>query len=149
MAEGTSRATVIGGGRFQRKSYVWANNMHALVESIVRDTTRSPRLQRVLSPSCRVFSGRTAGRRRLFRGIHPNSENAMNSAPQNQQISYNNTASAGHVAHVRHFVFPYDYPVVFWLKQLLKPGAVIFNLDDNIGISYYAWRGYLRVRPET
>ena len=118
--------------------------MHALIKSIASDTTRFPRIQRVLSPSCRVFPRRTTGRRKLFREVYPNSANSKNFSPQNQQIGCNNTASFGHVTNFRRFVFLYDYLVMFRINQLLKPGAVISNLDDNIDIIYYAWRRYLR-----
>jgi putative methyltransferase (TIGR04325 family) len=117
--------------------------MNSLFTSIASGAIRSPRLQRVLSPFYRRYFGRAVGRRRLFRGIYPDFAGAMNAIPNNRQIGYNNPTSARHVAYERHFVSPYDYPVLFWLERLLKPGTVIFDWGGNVGISYYAWRGHL------
>jgi putative methyltransferase (TIGR04325 family) len=44
-------------------------------------------------------------------------------------------------------IFPYDYPVLFWLKSLLAPGATIFDLGGHVGIHFYAYAPYLVYPP--
>ena len=46
-------------------------------------------------------------------------------------------------------VFPYDYPVLFWLQQMFA-GATALDLVDiggNIGLHYYAYGNLLRFPP--
>ncbi len=118
--------------------------MHAIARSFALGAIQRPLLRGVLSPLYRRYFERAAGHRRLFRGIYPDFARATNAIPRNRAIGYDNPMSASRVAHARHFRSSYDYPVLFWLVQLLKPGAVVFDWGGNVGISYYAFRNRLR-----
>ena len=114
--------------------------MHPTVRSIAIGAISPPLLRWVLSPLYRRYFERAAGHRRLFQDIYPNFAAAANAIPRNRAIGYDDQRSAARVAHARHFRSSYDYPLLFWLVQLLKPGAVVFDWGGNIGISYYAFR---------
>jgi len=38
---------------------------------------------------------------------------------------------------------PSDYPVLFWLSQLLPKARVVFELGGSVGIGYYAYRRFV------
>ena len=38
---------------------------------------------------------------------------------------------------------PLDYPVLFWLQQVLTPKSCVFNLGGNVGTEFYAFRSKL------
>src|SRR5271166_2947519 len=118
--------------------------MHPIGRSIVIGAISPPLLRGVLSPLYRRYFEHAAGHRRLFSGIYPNFARATTAIPRNRAIGYDNPMSATRVAHARYFRSSYDYPVLFWLVQLLKPGAVVFDWGGNVGISYYAFRHRLR-----
>jgi putative methyltransferase (TIGR04325 family) len=47
-------------------------------------------------------------------------------------------------------VFPYDYPVLFWLERILEAGMVerVLDIGGHVGVHYYAYRRYLSFPPE-
>ena len=118
--------------------------MHPIARSISVGALQSPLLGAVLSPLYRRYFDRAAGHRRLFQGIYHDFASATNDIPRRRPIGYDNPMSAVRVAHARNFRSFYDYPVLFWLIQLLKPGTVVFDWGGNVGISYYAFRHHLR-----
>jgi putative methyltransferase (TIGR04325 family) len=46
-------------------------------------------------------------------------------------------------ARERHFIFPSDYPVMFWLARLLPDAKLLFDLGGNVGNRYLAFRSHL------
>jgi putative methyltransferase (TIGR04325 family) len=44
-------------------------------------------------------------------------------------------------------IFPYDYPVLFWLRPLLVPGAVVFDYGGHVGVHFYAYGRVLEFPP--
>lgn len=46
-------------------------------------------------------------------------------------------------------VFPYDYPVLFWLDRALRAGATaVADIGGSVGVHYHAYRRYLDYPPE-
>ena len=45
-------------------------------------------------------------------------------------------------------IFPFDYPVMFWLQKLLPECRLLFDFGGNVGISYFGYRRYLQYAPE-
>lgn len=82
--------------------------------------------------------------RNLFRGVFASFEEAENSAPAGRPLGYDNPGSAAMYVERTRRVYPTDYPVLFWLQQLLAMGCKrLFDLGGHIGVSYYAYRRYL------
>ena len=64
-------------------------------------------------------------------------------APPGKQVGYDGDATATRHAHERHFLFPSDYPVLFWLTRLLPKTRLLFDLGGDVGNRYLAFRKYL------
>ena len=79
---------------------------------------------------------------RDFRGVYGSFAEAMRSAPSGKSIGYDNEAGAKFLPACAALI-PSDYPVLFWLRPVMKEGAAIFDLGGYVGISYYSYRGYL------
>lgn len=90
----------------------------------------------------RRFARRSGGER-LFRGIYPDFAAAAASAPRHSLIGHDHPAYASGVFHSPGRPLPSDYPILFWLSEILHPGARIFDWGGNTGVSYYAYRPYL------
>lgn len=101
------------------------------------------------------YFNRIGGQVRLFRGLFPDFASALRAIPANRLVGYDNEASADRVADERLRVIASDYPVMFWLLQLLLqllqllPHChLLFDWGGNVGTSYYAYRKYLRYPHE-
>lgn len=80
-------------------------------------------------------------RENLFRGVYESFDAAAASAPAVKPLGYDNPDSALMYRDRIQRVYPSDYPVLFWLQQLLAQGSSrIFELGGHIGISYYAYQ---------
>jgi putative methyltransferase (TIGR04325 family) len=43
-----------------------------------------------------------------------------------------------------HFVFnPSDYPILFWLSQILQPGQLLFDFGGGVGQCFYLYQNFL------
>jgi putative methyltransferase (TIGR04325 family) len=79
----------------------------------------------------------------LYRGVFRTFDEARRSAPDRLRVGYDRT-EAGRMYDARlNRVFPADYPMLFWLARLLRPGVSIFDLGGHVGIAYYAYAKYL------
>ncbi len=79
---------------------------------------------------------------RLFSGVYPSFAAALAAIPKTRHNSYDNPGSAtflGHTAAVRSN----DYPVLFWLSQLLPQNPNVFDFGGYLGISYYSFDRFL------
>jgi putative methyltransferase (TIGR04325 family) len=81
----------------------------------------------------------------VCRGVYRSFADATAAAPQTRAVGYDHDA-AGALYHERlDRVYPGDYPMLFWLEQAFNAGATrVFDLGGHVGISYYAYEGYLR-----
>jgi putative methyltransferase (TIGR04325 family) len=43
---------------------------------------------------------------------------------------------------------PSDYPVLFWLTKLLRPGMRIFDFGGHVGVAYHCFSKYLDYPPD-
>jgi putative methyltransferase (TIGR04325 family) len=85
---------------------------------------------------------RTAQWERLFSGVYSSFAAATAAIPKTRHNSYDNPASAtflGHKAAIRST----DYPVLFWLSQLLPQNSRVFDFGGYLGISYYSFERFL------
>jgi putative methyltransferase (TIGR04325 family) len=84
---------------------------------------------------------------KLFRGVFHNFEEAARSAPPARKIGYNHPEPANMCRNSLVWMFPSDYPVLFWLAKTLNENARIFDFGGSLGISFYSYRKYLRYPP--
>lgn len=84
----------------------------------------------------------------LFRGVFDTFEAAERAAPANRPRGYDNDASAALYAERTRRLYATDYPVLFWLQQLVGEGRRhVFDLGGHVGVSYYAYRRVLAFPP--
>ena len=118
--------------------------MKAIARALTDDLGRLPLLREALSLAYGFYYSRASGYRRLFKGVYPDFAGATRAVPHGGTVGYDNKASAWRLVHERHMIFPHDYPVMFWLSRLLGETTSIFDWGGNVGISYLAYRTYLR-----
>lgn len=80
-----------------------------------------------------------------FRGVYDNFEQAISSAPKTKKIGYNDCelAEEYQVELKTTNLRSYDYPVLFWLNQLLKENVKVFDFGGNVGIHFYLYEKYI------
>jgi putative methyltransferase (TIGR04325 family) len=89
----------------------------------------------------RRFSGDLFG---SFRGVFANFSQARQSAPSTKSVGFNSAACAQQFQERRHHVYSFDYPVLFWLRCLLRENPAIFDLGGHVGIQFYSYSRYLQ-----
>lgn len=79
----------------------------------------------------------------LYRGVFRTFEEAADSAPTSKPLGWD-TPDYARMFDERHAqIYPYDYPVLFWLRPLLVPGVCIFDYGGHVGLQFYSYRKYL------
>ena len=89
-----------------------------------------------------------------FLGVFDTFEQAIASAPKTKNIGYNNQELAQEYAQMLEeqnwegsgrVIANYDYPVLFWLSQIINQDQDIsvFDFGGNVGIHFYAYSQYL------
>jgi putative methyltransferase (TIGR04325 family) len=114
--------------------------VHRLIEHLSESLPWRPILERRYE---REFAeNRTAN---LFRGVFDSFAVAQESAPSSRPVGYDNSDAASMYMNRTEKIFPADYPIMFWLTKLLthNQGRVL-DLGGHIGVSYYAYRNYIR-----
>jgi len=87
------------------------------------------------------FSGECYG---CYRGIFETFEQAIAAAPKNSKIGYNYPELAKeYQTSFGKEIASYDYPMLFWLKELLKEDCTLFDFGGNVGIHFYSYERYL------
>lgn len=89
----------------------------------------------------RRFSGDCFG---SFRGVFENFAEARLSAPKTKSVGFNSSACAQQFKDRRSRIFSFDYPVLFWLGNLLREGVTVFDVGGHVGIQFYAYSRYLK-----
>ena len=79
----------------------------------------------------------------LFDGIYPDFAAALKHVPPTKPIGYDHAEPAKMYKERTSRVYPTDYPILFWLYQVMIPGMKVFDLGGHIGVSYYAYQKYL------
>lgn len=117
------------------------------LQTLGDNASRIPLLRWTLNRIYRRRFNNATGRQRLFRGIYPDFATASQEIPPKRLQGYDNEASAALMAHHRLRIFPFDYPVMFWLQKLLPECQMLFDFGGNVGISYFGYRRYLQYAP--
>lgn len=84
-----------------------------------------------------------------FRGIYPDRASALASLPAQRRQGYDDTRVAPVAFDLMCRVAPFDYPVLFWLQSLAKPGMSILDAGGHLGTKYLAFRDYVPVADMT
>ena len=96
----------------------------------------------------RFYEMRFSGQRyAAVRGVFPNFAEARRSAPRTKPIGFNLPEGALDYAERRIQVAPCDYPVLFWLKNILAENQTLFDFGGHVGGHFYAYSRYLRYPP--
>lgn len=102
-----------------------------------------PVLRPIFETAYRRYFESVTGHARLFRGVFADFTDATQAIPAGRLHGYDNASSAHRVSDERFRIFPCDYPVMFWLRELLPECRRLLDWGGNIGISYFAYRKYL------
>jgi putative methyltransferase (TIGR04325 family) len=91
-----------------------------------------------------LFARSTGGG--AFRGAFSSFAEAARSAPGAAPLGYDVQAAGEMYRDRMDRVFPSDYPVLFWFRDILRTSpalAQVMDLGGHVGITYYAYRRYL------
>src|SRR5215471_1628225 len=81
----------------------------------------------------------------LFRGVYATYGEAAESAPRGRPVGYDNEGSAKLYGDLATRIASHDYPAMLWLQRLFDDGSKnLFDFGGHVGITYYAYRKYLR-----
>ena len=121
------------------RSASWRSAGNAVVKRLAQTSVGG----KVLQAAYQSYFESADGHVRLFRGLYPDFETAAADAPPGKQIGYEGDATTTRHAHERHFLYPSDYPILFWLDRLLPGAKLLFDLGGDVGNRYLASRKYL------
>ncbi|MBV9103848.1 MAG: methyltransferase, TIGR04325 family [Candidatus Eremiobacteraeota bacterium] len=116
---------------------------------LARHAGRIPLLRHVASHAYGRYFDRAGGRVRMFHGIYPDFPNARAHVPPRRLVGYDNEPSASRVLDEWLQIWPYDYPVLYWLTRLLPECRSVFDWGGNVGLKYFSYRRYLEIPPTT
>ncbi len=110
---------------------------------IVDFANRVPILRQIRNHTYHKRFDTATGHVRLFREVYPDFQAASKDVPKFRLSSYDNEPSAHRLADDRKRIFPFDYPIMFWLSKLLPDAKLLFDWGGHVGISYFGYRRYL------
>lgn len=80
---------------------------------------------------------------RMFSGVYPSFEAAENAIPTEKIVGFDHLETASFLGQKAR-ILPSDYPVMYWLRDLMGPSTHIFDFGGYSGITYRAYAPYLR-----
>ncbi len=78
-----------------------------------------------------------------FRGVYRTFDQARASAPKTKPLGFDSKQFAEEYRERMQRIYDYDYPVLFWLRDLLTPETRLFDLGGHVGVQCYAYSKYL------
>ena len=91
---------------------LWQAAGRAWVKQLARTTIGS----KILRAAYESHFEAAGGYERMFRGLYPDFASAAAAAPPGKQVGYDGAATTTRRAHEWRYIFPSDYPVLFWLS---------------------------------
>lgn len=79
---------------------------------------------------------------RIFSGVYPSFEAAEKAIPPRKTVGFDHPQAAVFLG-LKARLLPSDYPVMYWLRELIGPTTRIFDFGGYSGISYRAYASYL------
>jgi putative methyltransferase (TIGR04325 family) len=83
-----------------------------------------------------------------FYGVYASLDEARGAIPDGAPASYDNGASSELYRERTERVYLHDYPVLFWMNELLPKVRRVFDLGGHVGIARYAYEPYLPRLPD-
>jgi putative methyltransferase (TIGR04325 family) len=83
-----------------------------------------------------------------FRGVYKSFDEANQTAPATKPLGFDNPAYAAEFDSRLSQVYSFDYPVLFWMRSLLKPKTTIFDFGGHRGTHFYSYAKYLEYPEE-
>jgi len=83
------------------------------------------------------------------RGVYPDRETTPVSLPAMRRQGYDDARIAPVAFDLMCQVAPFDYPVLYWLQALAKPGMSILDAGGHLGTKYLAFRNYVQLADMT
>ncbi|HEY4048068.1 MAG TPA: methyltransferase, TIGR04325 family [Acidobacteriaceae bacterium] len=82
-----------------------------------------------------------------YRGVYPTYRSAEKALPRGKVQGFNAEAVPDYFLKTAFALNPGDYPVLFWLSQILEAGSGVFDLGGGLGQCYYTYRDFLAFPP--
>jgi putative methyltransferase (TIGR04325 family) len=77
-------------------------------------------------------------------GVYGSFEEARRHLPASQEFD-SGEVIAGLMNERLHRLYPYDYPVVYWLREAFLGGATsVYDIGGSVGVHFHAYRRILR-----
>ena len=125
--------------KFTQRSRIWQTASRAWVKGLARTTIGS----KLLRAAYEGHFEAAGGHERMFRGLYSDFASAAAAAPPGKQVGYNGDATTTRRAHEWRYIFPSDYPVLFWLSRLIPDATLLFDLGGDVGSRYLMFRKYI------
>jgi putative methyltransferase (TIGR04325 family) len=72
--------------------------------------------------------------------VYATFDEAKRNVPASITEGYDNSAAAGFYRERLDRVFSDDYPVLFWLRPLIREGIRVFDFGGHVGLHFYAYQ---------
>lgn len=85
-----------------------------------------------------------------LRGVFRDLDEARRAAPKTKPFGYDEEVMASdYAAELNANLEPksYDWPVLFWLQRVLRPGHAVQDFGGNVGVHFYAYEPVLELPP--
>jgi putative methyltransferase (TIGR04325 family) len=79
-----------------------------------------------------------------FRGVFHSFEEARRSAPEARPVDFNCLPYAHEYEERRYQIYSFDYPILFWLRNLLFENCRLFDYGGHVGAQFYSYSKYLK-----
>ncbi|MEO6169964.1 MAG: TIGR04325 family methyltransferase [Lysobacter sp.] len=119
------------------------NPLRGNLRRIANETAELPGIRELAKPLYRrMFSNNREGN--AYLGVYPSFQSAMDAAPRDLPTSYDHDLAGQLYRDRLQRVTVSDYPVIYWLQQLVAGGGRrVFDLGGHVGVTYYSFRRYL------
>jgi putative methyltransferase (TIGR04325 family) len=84
----------------------------------------------------------------VYSGVYPTFEAAIASLPKEIFVGFDDETFPDFYLEYHFGLNPYDYPMLFWLKKIYRPGTNIFDFGGGIGQCRYAYEPFLELTEQ-
>jgi putative methyltransferase (TIGR04325 family) len=117
-----------------------------LWQALIEEAARVPVVRAALNRSYKREFDVMRGSARIFYGLYQSFPEAIRDISPGSPEGHDSEVVALRLAGEAQ-VRPSDYPILFWLHELLPDCRLLFDLGGGVGISYFAYRRLLRFPP--
>ena len=84
----------------------------------------------------------------LFRGVYHSFVQARYDIPDTKPTGYDNPEPPLMYRNVMQDIRSYDYPVLYWLNEIMGTVDGVIDFGGHVGILFYGLSGYIDFPPE-